>query len=156
MIYQPNLKRSQRKSTSRKERGQSLVELSISGMMLLFILLGVVDVGRIYFVYIALTDSAAEAALYLSIFPDCLDSTDCADPNNAEYRAEHAASGYFNWDVDGGTTRITITRPYIGLGSSLDVEIEHDVTLLTPLLPPIMGGETFTVTAKASQIIMSD
>ncbi|HNT53225.1 MAG TPA: TadE/TadG family type IV pilus assembly protein [Anaerolineaceae bacterium] len=64
---------------NRTERGQSLVELAISLMILLIILAGVVDLGNMMFQYMAMRDAAQEAAAYGSIFPrDCEDIEDRA------------------------------------------------------------------------------
>lgn len=55
-----------------KESGQSLVELAVSLIILLILLAGIVDLGRIAFYYIAMRDAAQEGASYGSIFPhDC-------------------------------------------------------------------------------------
>src|SRR5882757_3411261 len=85
------------------QRGQSLVEMSIGFVVLLIILSGLLDIGRAYFIYIAMEDAAGEAALYLSIDPECKTTADtnllhdppinCADPNNADYRARNAGGG---------------------------------------------------------------
>lgn len=54
------------------EDGQSMVELAVSIVVLLILLAGVVDLGRIAFYYIAMRDSAQEGASYASMFPnDC-------------------------------------------------------------------------------------
>lgn len=57
------------KNFNKKEQGQSLVELAVSFLILMFIMGGVVDIGRMAFYYIALRDSAQEGASYASIFP---------------------------------------------------------------------------------------
>lgn len=54
----------------KNETGQSMVELAVSLIVLLILLAGVVDVGRIAFYYIAMRDTAQEAASYASIFPN--------------------------------------------------------------------------------------
>lgn len=46
------------------ERGQSLVEVALALPMLLLILLGIVDIGRLYAFKTATTNAAREAALY--------------------------------------------------------------------------------------------
>ncbi len=57
---------------SQSEEGQSLIELALSLVVLLILLAGVVDFGRLAFYYIAMRDSAQEGASYGSIFPnDC-------------------------------------------------------------------------------------
>ncbi len=52
-----------------KEKGQSLTELAISFVVIFIILAGVVDLGRIYFYYIAMRDAAQESASYGAIYP---------------------------------------------------------------------------------------
>ncbi len=53
----------------KKEKGQSMAELAISITMLFIILAGTVDIGRLYFHYVAMRDSAQEAASYGAVFP---------------------------------------------------------------------------------------
>ena len=56
----------------REETGQSMVELAVSFIILLLLLSGVVDLGRLAFYYLAMRDAAQEGASYASIFPnDC-------------------------------------------------------------------------------------
>lgn len=54
----------------KSEKGQSLVELAVSLIILLILLAGVVDLGRVAFYYLALRDAAQEGASYGSIFPN--------------------------------------------------------------------------------------
>ncbi len=54
----------------KSERGQSLVELAISLMVILMVLAGAVDFGRAFFAIIALRDAAQEGVLYASVNPD--------------------------------------------------------------------------------------
>ena len=51
------------------ERGQSLAEMALMMSFLLILLVGVVDLGRGFFVYLALRDAAQEGALYGSTDP---------------------------------------------------------------------------------------
>jgi len=57
------------KLLKKNEKGQSMIELAVSFVILLILLSGIVDIGRIAFYYIALRDSAQEGASYGSIFP---------------------------------------------------------------------------------------
>ena len=81
------------------ERGQSMVEMALMMVILLTILSGVLDLGRGFFMFIAIQNSAAEGALYAAMNPACAHSTDaglngttCANPNNIDYRARHESS----------------------------------------------------------------
>ena len=51
------------------ENGQSMVELAVSFVVLMILLAGVVDLGRMTFYYIAMRDAAQEGASYGAIFP---------------------------------------------------------------------------------------
>ena len=72
-------------NTTRKEHGQSLVELAISLTVLLVLLSGAVSFGMALFSYVALRDAAQEGALYGSFEP-CVGTTpgEClaSDPIN--------------------------------------------------------------------------
>ncbi len=57
------------KAIRRTERGQSVVEFAIVLPVLLFIALGAVDVGRVFFDYIGLRAAAMDGALYGARFP---------------------------------------------------------------------------------------
>ena len=56
---------------ARAQEGQSLVEVAISFSLLVLLLGGLVDLGRAFFIFIALEDAAGEAALFAPIEPDC-------------------------------------------------------------------------------------
>jgi hypothetical protein len=58
-----------RKFGKKLEVGQSLMELAVSITVLFIILAGIVDLGRMFFHYIAMRDAAQEAASYGAIFP---------------------------------------------------------------------------------------
>lgn len=51
---------------ARYQRGQSLVEFALLLPLLLIILLGVVDFGRVYFAYVSVTNAARNGAEYAS------------------------------------------------------------------------------------------
>ena len=52
-----------------KERGQSLVELAVSLVILLYLLSGAAEFGILFFQYVQLRDAAQEGALYGSMNP---------------------------------------------------------------------------------------
>ena len=60
----------------KKEKGQSLVEFALLLPILLIILIGVVDLGRMYYAYVVITDAAAEGpcedAVRRSAFVACV------------------------------------------------------------------------------------
>lgn len=141
---------------NRLERGQSLVEMSIGFVLLLIVLCGLLDIGRAYFVYIALEDGAGEAALYLSIDPECrteADGLQCTNPNNAEYRARNAGGENVDWS----TAEIIIERPPIyGVGDPVAVTIRYSMRLINPFIPQFAGINPVYMTAHASQTIIRE
>ncbi|HET6822559.1 MAG TPA: TadE family protein, partial [Anaerolineales bacterium] len=53
----------------KRERGQSLVELGISLLILVYLLAGAVEFGVLFFQFVQLRDAAQEGALYGSTSP---------------------------------------------------------------------------------------
>ena len=51
------------------EKGQSLVELALTSLIILTLLAGAGDFGMAFFSYVAIRDAAQEGALYGSIYP---------------------------------------------------------------------------------------
>jgi Flp pilus assembly protein TadG len=146
------------KQTRRLESGQSMVEMSIGFVILLLLLSGLLDLGRIYFTYVALEDAVGEAALYLSINPDCrteADGAECQNPNNAEFRAVNANKD--GMSVDWTKVTVLIDRPSVyGVGDPVSVTIQYPFQLITPLIPRFVGINPITLTTQAGQIIIGE
>lgn len=145
-----------KRSGSKSEKGQSLVEIALVFPILLMILSGILDLGRAYFIYIALEDGAGEAALYLSINAACRYATDgpqCADPNNADFRARHAGGGIVDWT--NAVVNIERTDLY-GVGDPVKVQIQYEFGLLTPIIPTITGLNPITLSSEATHIILTE
>src|SRR3990172_7126738 len=51
------------------EKGQSLIELAIMGTVILVLLAGVVDLGRMMYEYLTMRDAAQEGAGYGAVYP---------------------------------------------------------------------------------------
>lgn len=147
-------------NAQRLQRGQSLAEMSLGMIVIVVLLLGLLDLGRIYFIFVALEDSAGEAALYLSINPDCRTPSDldsdgnpCSDPNNAQYRALHAGGNLVDWS----DITINVTRPAVyGVGDPVSVEVRYTFPLLTPIIPQIVGFNPLTLVSSATQTIIAE
>lgn len=140
-----------RHKLAKAEQGQSLVEFALSMVIIIIILSGLLDLGRVYYIYVALEDSAGEAALFLSLNPDCETATDCADPNNAAYRAEYATSGVLDWTK----ANAIITGPnFDGVGATVRVQIDYTYELFTPFIRQFGGSIPLSV--NASQTVLSE
>lgn len=136
------------------ERGQSLVELTFMTMVLIWLLLGILDLGRAYFTLIALRDAAGEGAYYGSIFPTWETSSDNADPNNVTSRVRNSApsGGLIDWS----SATITVTNTTPSPGNLITVSITYNYEVLTPFIGTIVGSQTLPLTASATAEILSN
>jgi hypothetical protein len=145
-------------NSKKAEKGQSLVEFSLSLVLLLLLLSGLLDLGRVYFTFVALEDAAGEAALYLSLNPQCVHATDvdgvvCADPNNADYRARNSGGDEVDWTK----ANINFEMPeFYGVGEPIKVSVDYSFALLTPIIPKIVGLNPIKISTSASQIIITE
>ena len=64
----------------RNGRGQSLVEFALIAPILLLLIMGTLDLGRVFYVKIALQSAAREGAYFVSY------NGECSDPLNACYQ----------------------------------------------------------------------
>lgn len=165
------------------EKGQSFVEMGISFVFFMFFIMGMLDLGRLYFQFVALEDAAGEAALYLALNSDCPaasgepecpalfndanfpadlkpdEAPDCPSrcdgQNNARARADAASSLI---DLE-GNPNAKLTFTYIKAtddsGPMVRVDLEYPFELLTPVISDIVGADTVKLTASASQVLMS-
>jgi len=135
----------------KSQAGQSLVEFSLMAIALIILLMGVMDLGRAYFTYLALKDAAAEGAYYGQGHPAWLDSGDNANPNNIDYRVRNSApqGGLVDWDDPDVTVVIDVPDPTPG--KTLTVTVSSPYKLVTPFI----GGQTLTLNARAISVIVS-
>ena len=137
----------------KNERGQSLVELSISLVLLLLLLSGAVEFGIAFFQFVQLRDAAQEGALYGSMNPQtCQPILD---------RIEGASNSPV--DLSTATKKISIngndcgSASYATLdceGKGLKVDIWYDHQIFMPFLP-IVIGDTITLHASVTDTILS-
>ena len=163
------------RASKKMQRGQSLVEMVIAFPVLIFLLMGLLDFGRAYFTYIALEEAAAEAALFLAIKPDCPAevSAECANPNNALYRARTSGNGEFDfnlttWNIpfDGAAAADGFRSPFAqntagttdsnctAIGCTVIVQLRYDFPLFTPIIQNFVGDDGIELEVQASQIIV--
>ena len=139
----------------KNERGQSLIELAISLVILLYLLSGAVEFGILFFQFVQLRDAAQEGALYGSINPPS-SAADAAKINDIANRAKSASSSPIDLmndpqvvvDVtvtdgkycEGGSLKVTVTYPHkvfmpfmsTFIGPTRELKAEVTDTILTP------------------------
>jgi Flp pilus assembly protein TadG len=148
-----------RKSNSKQDqqgqpdqRGQSLVEMAVLMVVVLLIMAGVLDFGRMYFIYLALQNAAGEGAAYGAINPEWTDNSDNADPNNITYRVQNESSGGL---VDWSTTNVVVDVPNTHGGEPITVTVTYEFEVITPVMQ-VITGDTVTLSARDTQLIFLD
>lgn len=144
----------------KREHGQSLVEMSLIMVFLVVLVMGVLDIGRAYFTYLALKDATAEGAYYGSAFPQCTtengyDGTQgaCVLVNTIPYRTRFSAptGGLVDWS----NAAIHVTLPAsVTDGEALTVSVTYRYQLLTPFIGAIANTQFLTLTASSSATII--
>lgn len=131
----------------KNESGQSLVELAISLLILLYLLSGAVEFGIAFFQYVQLRDAAQEGALYGSMNPDRLDEI--------EDRVRAASSSPI--DLQDPSVIVDINyenpaKPCEGYGIEVVVSYPHQVFM--PFMSRIIGP-TVDLDATVTDTILS-
>ncbi len=144
--------------TKRTEKGQSLVELAIGFMVLLFVLGGTVDLGRMFFAYIAIRDAAQEGAVYASI-------TDVKSVDDIRGRVRTSSSNPVDMsalpdsDIQVGA-RDMLGNPIVDIndacaGDQIDVTVEYSHQFIMPLTTTIVGNKPLPLKAEIHYTVLT-
>jgi Flp pilus assembly protein TadG len=138
---------------SSMESGQSLLELAMTMAFLLILLAGVVDLGRAFFTYISLRDSAQEGAIYGAYSP-----TDCTgilqrvkDTSNQPFDISSA-----NVSIIVGTTDCSVTTPDPCAGDQVKVTVTYENFPITmPFIGTMIGRQEIPISASIKDTVIS-
>ena len=127
-----------------RQRGQSLVELGLTLMILLWLLSGAVTFGIGFFSYVAIRDAAQEGALYGSIDPT----------GDIEMRVRSSSSAPVNL-ADTTTVHVTVTPPVsVCAGNPLTVLVTYDFPVTMPLIGTITGPTMLLQAVATSTLLL--
>ena len=117
------------------ERGQNLVEFALVLPILLIVLFGALDLGRIFWVSISLTNAAREGARYITMHPDDVSSevTWSGVRNHVKTGAEKAG---LTLELEKITPGCVIDLDECQSGQSATVTVEYDFELVLGWLLP--------------------
>jgi Flp pilus assembly protein TadG len=121
----------------RGERGQATVELALVVPVLLLILFGIMEFGRIFSAYLIITNAAREGARLAAVG---------ASDTAIEQRVEDAAAGL---DLSRLTVTITPSEGSRVTGIQATVSVGYSVDLVTPVLSGV-APNPFPLTAQAA------
>ena len=116
----------------REEKGQSLVELAVSLVILLLLVGGIVDLGRAFFTTMSLRDAVQEGALYGSIDP-----TNTAGIKNHVLNTSSMISDMI--DVNDITVEI-LNAPCTGNRIRVSA-VYSDFPVTMPFIGAVLGGQ---------------
>ncbi len=142
--------------TEKLERGQSLVELAISLIVMLYLLMGAVEFSMALFQYVTIRDAAQEGANYGSINPDPADFAAIREHVKA------AASDF----VPLADSNITITNnggacegvTIVGgvpVPNSITVRVGYSHQIFLPLVTPMIGTDHIDLTAVTTNTVLN-
>lgn len=146
-----------RQSNTTSIRGQALVEMAVITPVLLLLVAGAIDLGRVWYGQITITNAAREGALEGAVNPDSYQAGQPCDTNNRIVcRAVREASESFitvaHTDVtmtcDAACVEGTAASP-----NTVTVRVQGKFSLITPIIGAIVGQEielSSTATATIS------
>ena len=152
-------KTTQKETTKRsKEKGQSMTEFALALVLLLTLVAGIGDLGRMFFAYIIIRDAAQEGAVYGSI-------ADKSDLPNLQTEVESRVKEAFTDPDNPSDTPIDINQlqvqtTLIGAtcaapGSAVRVKVDYVVPVTMPFLGAIIGSQQMPMTATVENAILS-
>ncbi len=126
--------------------GQSLVELAISLVILLYLLAGAVEFGIAFFQFVQLRDAAQEGALYGSMNP--------TDTAGITARVRQSSNSPINLSTL--TPTITYSDPSKKCeGQAITVTLTFSHQIFMPFLPQLIGRNDIPLTATVTDTILT-
>jgi Flp pilus assembly protein TadG len=142
----------------KSERGQGLTEFAISLVILLTLVAGVADLGRMFFAYIIIRDAAQEGAVYGSIAPKDNITTFRTEVEDRVKAAFTDPDDPTNSPID--ISKLNVQTDVIGAtcatpGSEVKVRVDYSVPITMPFLGAIVGSQEMKMTATVENAILS-
>ena len=139
---------SAKKNSTRFEKGQGLVEFAFVATILMVLVVGLIDLGRALFTFMALRDAAQEGATYGSIYPGESAAIELRTRDTSKRPVDLTNTSL----VD---VQINLLGPACA-GTGIEVEVIYpEFQLTTPLLSSILGSDTIPIKAKVTDTILT-
>jgi len=124
------------------DKGQALAEFAIILVVLMFLLLGTLDLGRAFYYQVVITNAAREGARYGARNPT--DSVGIVARVQAESSPIAIASGDITIATPNGTSA----------GSPIEVTVAYSFPAVNPFIAGLWGGGNLTIRGGAAMAIM--
>lgn len=139
------------------ERGQSLTEFAMLLPVLLIIIAGVLDLGRLYYAYVMVTDAAAEGLAYaINNPPD--DPDNPSDPDTAQVRARAMAATDGLIEQADAVSAITVDCPDCPdtvSGDPITVTVSYDFPVMMPFVSMIVPDGVIPLCTDANGTVLT-
>jgi Flp pilus assembly protein TadG len=134
--------------SNRSQKGQALVEFTLALVTFLFLLTGAIDVARMFFAQMIITEASQEGAIYGSFQP--------TDSEGMEARVRTNSTGYLDLtDTDSVHVDISYSGEKCADGNNaVIVNVTYDFPVIMPLTEKIFG-EDKTLSATSIAVILS-
>lgn len=133
-----------------------MVEFVLVLPVLLILLAGLLDLGRLYFAYVAVTDAAAEGATYAALFYPPEQSTTCL-PEDLDDPVCEAAREASHGMVQLDEAEIIVDCPSCPnpfSGDPITVTVIYPFTLVTPIVEAMLPGSVLPLRAVNTQAVL--
>ncbi|MDQ4213403.1 pilus assembly protein [Microbacterium capsulatum] len=127
----------------REDRGVAAVEFAILLPVLILLMLGIFEFGRLFNEQVTVTNAAREAARVMAI---------ADDPSAAAAAAVHAAAPSLNPGLTSGEVSLNITSCKSNPGKSVVATVTYPAQLLFPGFWKWATGSTLTLTGSGQMI----
>jgi hypothetical protein len=148
------------KTMKRKhERGQSLVELGISLLILLYLLSGAAEFGVLFFQFVQLRDAAQEGALYGSMNPSNITEINKRIQHSSESPLDLEAlilSGEVTVEINiDGTPSSDPSYASVDCeGHGIQVIVSYDHKIFMPFMPQLLSTDIIPLRAEVTDTIL--
>jgi Flp pilus assembly protein TadG len=138
-----------------RARGQSIVELALILPILLLLVAAAIDLGRVFYSQITISNAAREGALEAAKNPDSFQSGAACDAttNRVMCRVVNESTGSFITVRPADVAMACAPSPCPAtpvLGNMVEVTVDADFELITPILSSFIGGGGLTLTSTAT------
>lgn len=115
------------------QRGQSLVELGLVMPILLWFLMGAIDLGRVYYSYVTITNASRVGAEF------------AMDPRRTQAEIRGIIKSEALPNVVLNDSDITFVTASWTAGNELAVQVKTRFTAITPFISNLWGGGPLTI-----------
>jgi hypothetical protein len=141
----------------KRKKGQSLIEMAISMVILLTLLAGIFDFGRAILAYFVLEDAAEEGMVYGTSFPTDCNQIDSRIRNNITNNIINENDMVISIWIQGDSGEMSCySIPYAQVYATrtMRIVITADFPITMPFIGAIVGGQTIPLKVETHGIIL--